>query len=199
MSQPRRRRRRRRKGDRAAGESKRHALERARKQEDDVEATERSSSRARRSGRGRRGRGRPREGRTASPQSSEDLVRAAPKRRPAQLTRPHDGTTLEQVIGELQSSYGVPQNPQEYRLTLRIAEERGDKATVVEEAQDPATEDGRPAPGAGTDSGDRPRREKAPAAPRIRGSEAGDGAASEGTKRKRSRRRRRSKRGPGRS
>ena len=198
MSQPRRRRRRRRK---SGGDARRQAIERSRGQDDDRQPSQREPSRSRRS-RGRRGRTRARQERATSPQSSEDLVRAAPKKPPARLTRPHDGTTLEQVIGELQSNHGVPQNPQEYRLTLRIAEERGDKATVVEEAQDPVTAGERlsstGANGAPPSAEvDRPRREKAPAAPRIGSGESAAGA-SEGSMRRRSRkRRRRSKRGPG--
>jgi hypothetical protein len=87
------------------------------------------------------------------------------------------------VIGDLQSIWGVPQNPQEYRITLKVAEERevrGERVASIEEVkEDPLRAD---------DNG-HPRREKAPAAPRI----ATSGEADEGApaRRKRSRRRRR--------
>ena len=120
-------------------------------------------------------------------------MRADPKRPPARLTRDHDGTTLEQVIGELQSEHGVPQHPQEYRITLKVAEERGEKAQVTEELADPPDEESI-VPGE-----ERPRREKAPAAPRIGGTsgEAEGPTTTKSTKRRRSRRRRRRSKGSG--
>ena len=51
-------------------------------------------------------------------------MRALPRERPATITLPPDGMTLEQVIGDLQSEMGVPQYPQEFRITLKVAEER---------------------------------------------------------------------------
>ena len=193
MSQPRRRRRnRRRKSTGANRQTKRDAVEQSRSGGEE-EATQERTSRSRRSGRSRRGRTRGRDAGTASPKSSEDLVRGDPKRPPAQLTRQPDGTTLEQVIGELQSSWGVPQHPQEYRITLKVAEERGEKAQVTEERADPPDVD--PA----NTNGDKPRREKAPAAPRIGGSaaEAEGPTASKTSKRRRSRKRRKRSKGSG--
>jgi hypothetical protein len=41
--------------------------------------------------------------------------------RPAQLTTlPPDGTVLEELIGAMQSEYGVPTTPQEYRLIIKV-------------------------------------------------------------------------------
>lgn len=195
MSQPRRRRRRgRRKPNRSGDQSKREAVEQSRNDTDDKPGPPKDSSRSRR-GRGRRGRTRGRDARTSSPKSSEDLVRGDPKRPPAQLTAPPDGTTLEQVIGELQSSHGVPQHPQEYRITLKVADDRSDRNTIVEEKID-ATEKTEIPPGG---SGDKPVREKASAAPRIGSSsaEAEDPDQSKSKKRRSRRRRRRPKGKPG--
>jgi hypothetical protein len=82
---------------------------------------------------------------------------------------PEDGTRLEDVIGDLQSEWGVPQYPQEYRITLKVAEPKEAKA--------------QPAPASGA-----LKREKAPAAPRI---VADAEAVQPGSRRRRSRRRRR--------
>src|SRR5687768_13671048 len=87
----------------------------------------------RRRRRGRRGR----EGggaQSSSPKSSEDLVRALPRERPETLTLPPDGATLEAVIGDLQSQWGVPQYPQEFRITLKVAEDRDARAERAERA-----------------------------------------------------------------
>lgn len=135
--------------------------------------------------RGRRGKARE----LASPASSEDLVRALPRERPAALTAPPDGTSLEQVIGELQSEYGVPQYPQEYRITLKVAEEREarvERTVSADEAVAEAAEDAQaPAvPGA-------PRREKAPS---LR-SATGTPEEARGRRRRRGGRRRRRGRG----
>ena len=195
MSQPRRRRRNRRRRSGGSGgsnePSKREAVERSRSEADDDSNPRRT--RSRRSGRGRRGRTRARDSAPKSPQSSEDLVRGDPKRRPGRLTGAHDGTTLEQVIGELQSSWGVPQHPQEYRITLKVAEERGDRAQVTEERADPEDVE------ASTGAEERPRREKAPAAPRI-GAGSAEAESPNGAKppkKRRSRRRRRRSKGGG--
>ena len=196
MSQPRRRRRNRRRRSAGSGgsnePSKREAVEQSRN-ESDEDSSRRRSARSRRSGRGRRGRTRARDGRSESPKSSEDLVRGDPKSRPGQLTRAHDGTTLEQVIGELQSSWGVPQHPQEFRITLKVAEERGDRAQVTEEKADPEDVE------AATAGDEKPRREKAPAAPRIGtgAAEAEGPSGSKSVKKRRSRRRRRRSKGGG--
>jgi hypothetical protein len=111
-------------------------------------------------------------------------VRALPKERPATLTAPPDGQTLEGLIGDLQSEWGVPQYPQEYRITLRVADERDTRIerVVAVEVAESATNAEAAVPGA-------PRREKAPAAPRVR---ALDEVEREpGPKRRRGRRRRR--------
>ncbi|HEX2054115.1 MAG TPA: hypothetical protein VHJ78_10375 [Actinomycetota bacterium] len=53
--------------------------------------------------------------------------------RPARLkTLPPDGTVLEELIGALQSEYGVPTTPQEYRLII--------KTPIPEEPTDPSLE-----------------------------------------------------------
>ncbi|MGH2694143.1 MAG: hypothetical protein ACRDJJ_04935 [Actinomycetota bacterium] len=70
------------------------------------------------------------------------------------------------MIGELQSQWGVPESPQEYRITLKVTEER-EARTVVEEQREEPLEAEPPVDA----TGDRPRRERAPAAPRIAGSE----------------------------
>ena len=143
-----------------------------------------------RSRRRRRGRSRSGQERAGSPKSSEDLVRALPRERPATLTAPPDGQTLETLIGDLQSEYGVPQYPQEYRITLKVADER-------ERAERPAPEESparaAPAPPSATNGG--PRREKAPAMNAAPGEGAREQAPG-GAPRKRSRRRRR-RRGSG--
>ena len=197
MSQPRRRRRRgRRKPNRSGDANKREAVEKSCSESEDKPAAQRAGSRSRRSGRGRRGRTRGRDAGKASPKSSEDLVRGDPKRPPATLTAPHDGTTLEQVIGELQSEHGVPQHPQEYRITLKVADERGGGgSTIVEEKVD-ATEKTEIPPGGIPDQ--KPRREKAPAAPRIGSSAAeAEEPGKSASKKRRSRRRRRPRGKPG--
>ena len=193
MSQPRRRRRsRRRRSSGSSDQTKREAVEQARGGGDDQVAQQRSAK-PRRSGRGRRGRTRARDARSASPKSSEDLVRGDPKRPPAQLTGEHDGTSLEQVIGELQSTWGVPQHPQEFRITLKVAEDRGDRAVATEERVDPESD-------TAADGDDKPKREKAPAAPRIGASAAqaeGAETTEKTTRKRRSRRRRRRSKGSG--
>ena len=195
MSQPRRRRRNRRRRSGGSGgsnePSKREAVEQSRSES---EEDSNRRSRSRRSSRGRRGRTRARESGPRSPKSSEDLVRGDPKRRPGSLTGPHDGTTLEQVIGELQSSWGVPQHPQEYRITLKVADERSERAQVTEERADPEDVEATT-----TGAEDRPRREKAPAAPRIGAgaAEAESPSGAKPTKKRRSRRRRRRSKGGG--
>ena len=109
-------------------------------------------------------------------------MRALPRERPENLLLEPDGKSLEGVIGELQSEYGVPQYPQEYRITIKIAD--GDTKT----AEAPAPAESTPGPDAPRAAGG-PVREKAPAAP-LMAREGGDGP-------KRSRRRRRRKRGGG--
>lgn len=183
------RRRRRRRGGGGGGGEPRQGQRRQPEQQQQGQPKARTGEAPRRSRsrrRGRRGRARDQ----ASPTSSEDLVRALPRERPETLTLPPDGTSLEQVIGELQSEYGVPQYPQEYRITLKVAEERDGRvertvsadeaiAGAAEEAQAPAV------PGA-------PRREKAPS---LRATGGTPEAAAGGRRRRRGGRRRRRGRG----
>jgi hypothetical protein len=60
-------------------------------------------------------------------------VRALDKERPDTLTAEHDGTTLEQVIGELQSRWGVPESPQEFRITIKVGEDRNGNGRITPE------------------------------------------------------------------
>jgi hypothetical protein len=106
-------------------------------------------------------------------------VRSFAPERPKTLAEPPDETTLEQVIGELQSSHGVPQYPQEYRITVKVAEERAN-GREQPRPPGPAAEDGAEKP--------MPKREKAPAAPRMPAAASG---ADEGGRKRRRRRRRR--------
>ncbi|MDQ3916777.1 MAG: hypothetical protein M3323_15830, partial [Actinomycetota bacterium] len=118
MSQPRRRRRRRRKP--SDGQKPRPEGQQVREQASQLDSSRSSSTRSRTRRRRRRGG----EGQVASPKSSEDLVRALPRERPAELTAPPDGQSLDTIIGELQSNYGVPAYPQEYRITIKVAEDK---------------------------------------------------------------------------
>jgi hypothetical protein len=181
MSQPRRRRRRRRKPGGEGAQKPRPDGQQAgqvREQASDLDGSRGASSRSRNRRRRRRGAG-PGVG---SPKSSEDLVRALPKDRPAQLTAPPDGQSLDKIIGELQSNYGVPAYPQEYRITIKVADEKGSTGGGGSQPAPPKVV---PAPEGA------PKREKAPAAPRVDadGSDEAPGAERPG-KRKRSRRRR---------
>jgi hypothetical protein len=87
------------------------------------------------------------------------------------------------VIGELQSVWGVPQYPQEYRITVKVAEER-------EARSEPVSQEGSPSPGAPPppSSTDGPKREKAPAAPMLRGPDDPQREKAPGRKRRRRRR-----------
>jgi hypothetical protein len=123
-----------------------------------------------------------------SPKSSEDLVRALPRERPATLTAPPDGQTLETLIGDLQSEYGVPQYPQEYRITVKVADERAERPAAEEPS--PRVPPPPAPPGNGA-----PRREKAPGMKTATGEAPREQAA--GAPRKRSRRRRRRRGGGG--
>lgn len=182
LSQPRRRRRRRRKP--GAPSEKSAPPEQNQKQ---PPAQQQAGASA---GRRRRRRGRPRgEGkRPSSPKSSEELVRNGPKKRPATLTAPPDGQTLEAIIGELQSQYGVPQYPQEYRITIKVADERdhrAEQASSDERKQEPAPK------------GDGPKREKAPAAPVLMREGSAPASSAANKKRRRGRRGRRRRGGSG--
>ncbi len=190
MSQPRRRRRRRR--GKPSGEQQPAVPERSVRSSSESHSSSGARSAGTRRGR-RRGRGRGSQTGTPSPKSSEDLVRGPARPVPDVLTGPPDGTTLEQLIGELQSDWGVPQSPQEFRITLKVAEERQSRGVGVAEVEELREESEPGSEAAGDTPGDeQPRREKAPAAPRL-GNE-GDAPAGDrpiSRRRKRSRRRRR--------
>ena len=180
MSQQRRRRRRRRKGGGSAEPKQGQAGAQQKQQQQQQQAADPNKQA---SGRRRRRRGRPRgESRQpSSPKSSEELVRALPKERPKTLTAPPDGQSLDALIGELQSKYGVPQYPQEYRITIKVAEERESRSDTSDETErEPEPTAQRP---------DGVKREKAPAAPLLMRGE-GEGAPG-GRRRRRGRRRKR--------
>jgi hypothetical protein len=175
MSPPRRRRRRRGRGEQAEAPAQR--AEGQAQKESAREQAPRSRSRSRRKGRG----GARRE--SSSPFLSEDLVRALPKERPASLTGPPDGQTLEALIGDLQSEWGVPQYPQEYRITIKVADERDARAErPVAVAAEPNGKSQQT-----SDTPAAPKRERAPAAPRV----VASGEREAAPKRRRGRRRRR--------
>jgi hypothetical protein len=93
---------------------------------------------------------------------------------------PPDDRKLEDIIGSLQSEMGVPQNPQEYRLTVKVAEERdGNHRTKSSEKN-----------GNGETNG-KPKREKAPAPPRVGGESPTAAREPAPSRKRRSRRRRR--------
>ncbi len=194
MSQPRRRRRRGRRGGQGSGGQPKQEATR-----NPVEGQ--SSERTERSGRSRRRRGRSRSGsvrEASSPRSSEDLVRALPRERPETLTAPPDGQTLEAIIGDLQSTWGVPPYPQEYRITVKVAEDRDhrpDGSAGGNGAPEKPHHGGASQPTREKASGGnaQPRREKAPAAPGVASGGAQRGAAPK----KRRRRRRRGGGGDG--
>lgn len=183
MSQPRRRRRRgRRRGGGQRPSEPSASTEATTQGIDEPQPAAPKRSRRRRRGRSDRG-----SAEAASPRSSEDIFRAAPRPQPARVGAPPDERTLEGVIGELQSTWGVPQHPQEYRITLKVASEREARAERLPSVELVTAESP-----VEPEANGRPRREKAPAAPRI-GALSSD-APEEGdapARRKRSRRRRR--------
>jgi hypothetical protein len=165
MSQPRRRRRRRRRATPRA-EAPRPTEQAAQTPDNSAQQQSRGRRRRRRRGGGQQG--------ATGPRTLEEVEQAIKGPVPAELTAPPDGQSLEDIIGDLQSRWGVPQYPQEYRITLKVADEP--KAA--------------PPPPVPSENGG-VTREKAPAAPRV-GPTAGDG----GVKREKApRRRRRSRRG----
>jgi hypothetical protein len=181
MSGPRRRRRRRRKPrttqqDTAQAARRQPSPEQTGPEPEAKQGTRRSRRRRRR---------RPATRQTA-PQTMEDIVRAERERvLRGPRTAPADGQRLEEIVGELQSKWGVPQYPQEYRITLKVAEERngrGERATLVEEKSEVADEQEWPEEATAGSV----RREKAPAAPRV----GGEPGAKRERARRRSRRRR---------
>jgi hypothetical protein len=160
MSPPRRRRRKRKKGGGRPAESggKPQPEQQSREQAADGAPGGRRRSRRRR--------GRRRSGASplpSSPKSSEDLVRAWWKERPTELTGKPDGQDLDEIIGDLQSEYGVPQYPQEYRLLIKVSE--GKESTSESTDETVRVVSARQSSGG---NGDGPKREKAPAAPLMR-------------------------------
>ena len=111
------------------------------------------------------------------------------------LTAPADGQSLDTIIGELQSNYGVPAYPQEYRITIKVAEEKSSSQSGGGGGGGNGASSGR-APATPAADG-APKREKAPAAPRV-SPEGGEEPAAEGERPARKRRSRR-RRGKGRS
>jgi hypothetical protein len=160
MSQPRRRRRRRRRS-KSAGQP---AAESPARSETPAAAIESSRRRRPRRARGRR--------RAQPTKSCEEVICDILGPPPARLTTEPDGQTLEGIIGDLQSVWGVPQYPQEYRITVKVAEPKP-TAPVKE-----------------TISPNGITRERAPAAPRVSPQDSADDG-----RRKRVRRRRRRRRG----
>ena len=190
MSQPRRRRRRGRRGGKGSQPQGQSNKETVRETASGAPAGDKGQARSK-SSRRRRGRGRAGGGgrqTSGSPKSSEDLVRALPKERPETLTAPPDGQTLEGVIGDLQSTWGVPPYPQEYRIILKVAEEKEARSDAGNGQSQSRGSTERPAREQASDqpSEQGPRREKAPAAPGLT-----QGAQREKAPRKRRRRRKR--------
>ena len=99
------------------------------------------------------------------------------------MTRPPDGTMLEDVIRDLQSQWGVPQYPQEYRLTIKVAEEKDQKVEVAADRTDPQDATTRT-------NGEGPVREKAPSVAALRGDAPERESAAPRKRRRRGRRRR---------
>lgn len=210
MSQQPRRRRRRRRGRGGGQGAKGQQENSATPQRSGAENSQQPNSD--RSGRGRRRRGRRRsrgggERSPTSAKSSEDIVRAPKARRPDTLMLPPDDRRLEDIIGSLQSEMGVPQNPQEYRLTIKVAEERGsgpggpqDRRGAGQEKRVSHPRGSRQSETKPADDGvnGKPKREKAPAAPRVGTDDSPSGQREDGQpRRRRSRRRRRGGRGRG--
>lgn len=83
-------------------------------------------------------------------------------------TLPPDGTVLEELIGTLQSEYGVPATPQEYRLII--------KTPAPEEPTDPSLEVEPPPPE--TQAGPEPEMAARPRSSRRRRRRRGPGGGS---------------------
>jgi len=115
MSQPRRRRRR-----RGGGANRGRPADTP--PQNEVAADGRTGAVARRRRR-RRGGGRG----PSHPATLEGILASFRTPRDARLTADPDGQDLDLIIGELQSRWGVPQYPQEYRITIKVAEERQEK------------------------------------------------------------------------
>jgi hypothetical protein len=192
MSQQPRRKRRKRRGRGGQGKKPQQQQESASQRSQGERSQQQPKAEGGSRRRRRRGRSRSRGGgeRSITPaKSSEDIVRAHDRKRPDTLMLPPDDRKLEDIIGSLQSEMGVPQNPQEYRLTVKIAEER-DNSSRSHKPSEVKAPNGEP--------DGKPRREKAPAAPNVGGGDAPAAQREKAPSRKRrSRRRRRGGRGSG--
>ncbi|HVL64540.1 MAG TPA: hypothetical protein VM573_05145 [Actinomycetota bacterium] len=167
MTEPRRRRRKRRRG---AGEG--------RPSEPTAAKSQPETTGTRRRRRRRRG------GDRSGPQTAtlESILAGYRTPRDAPLTRDPDGQDVDEIIRELQSEYGVPLYPQEYRITIKVAEEKNGRAAAVVERQDADPQQVRRGPTGAV-------REKAPAPPRV-GSEDAEEQRSPKRRRRRGRKRR---------
>jgi hypothetical protein len=179
MSPPRRRRRRR--GAGRGGQKRSRATAQPDRKLERRDQQPQASSGGERRTRRRRRRGRSRRAGPRSPLRSEDLVRAPERERPDTLTAEHDGTTLEQIIGELQSRWGVPESPQEFRITIKVGEDRNGSGRTDRSDKNGAANEDEPV------AEDRPKREKAPP-PRLASREQ-SGPSRTGRRRRRRRRR----------
>ena len=176
MSQQRRRRRRRkgRGGEGPLGEGQKQASS----------GSEAAPSRRRRGRRRRKGRA------VSGPRTLEEVIDALAPRPEGDLTLPEDDLDLDDVIGSLQAKWGVPVYPQEYRITIKVADDKNGTAAGKSSPRSGSEREGlRPAAAGIT-------REKAPAAPRIPHADADRGEGGGGPRRRR-RRRRRSRGGGG--
>lgn len=187
MSQPRRRRRRGRRGRGGSGQGQAQPREQAGQAKQPQQQAQAGPDGARKRRRRRRGSGsgRPTDS-IPSPKASEDLFGLLTKGAPPEtlMTEP-DGTDLDEVIGELQSTWGVPQYPQEYRITIRVADkERAPAGNGSSTAPEDRSAD--------RSSGDRgPKREKAPSPARLAAQTGTEGEGGGGGTRRRRRRGRR--------
>jgi hypothetical protein len=120
-----------------------------------------------------------------SPKLSEDLFRLLTEEEPRRvgMLEP-DGTDLDELIGELQSTWGVPQYPQEYRITLKVADRQSAPAANDEPKQERRQQ-----------NPNSPKREKAPSVARMTSNDPN--AGDRPPKRRRRRRGRRSGGGNG--
>lgn len=76
-------------------------------------------------------------------------------------TLPPDGTDLDQLIGALQSEYGVPATPQEYRLIIKVpAPEEHPTDPSLEVKPAPVAPHAEPEPEAAATSRQRPARRR---------------------------------------
>ncbi|MEX0789256.1 MAG: hypothetical protein WD178_00605, partial [Actinomycetota bacterium] len=89
-------------------------------------------------------------------------------------TLPPDGTDLDDLIGALQSEYGVPTPPQEYRLIIKVPASEEPPAPHIEARPVTATRPDKPDPEPQADGA--PARQR-PARRRRRGRRRGGGTA----------------------